>query len=445
MKGQSVKGRSNHLIQLGESMKVKIIVDGEYKCGTVIECDDQTAKEFIEAKSAEVYTEEVAKKDAEVVQDKIDSEVKQIKKESKMTTEVKGDVAEFKGDIQSVKGPVSEWKSMNEFLRAVRDAEVKHVVDPRLIEQKASAGMGEDSNGIGGYLVQHPLWNQEIFAAYIDSAKIAPRCRQFVAEPYANGLKFKQVKETSRQTNWFGGIQFYEVDEGVSVTDSKPDFNQLDVPIKQIGALYYLTQALVDDCPNISSFVAGKVGEAYGQVIDREILSATLGAFTAQLGHLSTVSLPPAGTFPTANELAIMYNSMSAGSLARAEWYMSHKQFGQLMNLVSTPAVTGYGSFPIMTVDAKSAVGYSLFGHPINILEQATATNTAGSIIFADWSNYGIVTKGTLTPQVAMSLHVKFDSNQQTYRFISRAGGAPLNYSKVLLKDGTYVSSVVST
>jgi len=423
-------------------MKIKMVKEyNEYLEGTIIDCDEVTAKEFIDAKNAELYNEE---KEQEKLNEEISVKVKeQLKKDKKMTKEL--ELKEVEGKSIEVTRDVSgEWKNMNEFLNAVKKAEEKHVIDPRLIT-KASAGMGEDSNGIGGYLVQHPLWNQEIFNAYIQSSVIAPKCRQFIAEDYANGLKFKQVQETSRaSTTWFGGIRFYEVDEGVSITDSKPVFQQLDVPIKQLGALYYLTQALVDDCPNLSQYVAGLVGKAFGQVIDREILFGTLGICTAQIGHASAVSLPPAGTYPTAIELSNMYNSMSQGYLQGAEWYMSHKQYGALMNMIS-PAGTAQGSFPIMTTDISNPAKKLLFGHPINVIEQAAASNVAGSIIFANMSEYALVTKGTMTPQVAMSLHVKFDSNQQTYRFITRLGGAPLLYSKIGLVDGSNVSSVVTT
>jgi HK97 family phage major capsid protein len=421
-------------------IKLKFLVDADgYKKGTLILCDEITAKTFIDAKSAEVYTEELEKKDAEVIKETIDLEVKQIKKESKMTDEVKS--VETK---DTSKGAFGEWKSFNEFLKAVKTAEESHTVDPRLIT-KASAGMGEDVNAEGGFLVQHPLFNQEIFNAYINESVIAPRCRQFVAEPYANGLKFKQINESTRAGgNWFGGVQFYNVDEGVSITDSKPVFSQLDIPIKQCGALYYLTQALVDDCPNLVQYVAGLVGKAYGQVLDREVLYGSLSIMTPIVGHNATVKVTLAGTYPTAAELATMYNSMAVGYLDGAEWYMGHKQFAALMNLTS-PAGTAQGSYPIMTRDVSEPTKMLLFGHKINVIEQAQAGNTAGSIIFANFDEYAIVTKGTMTPSVAMSLHVKFDSNQQTYRFISRIGGAPLLKSNILLLDQSNVSSVVTT
>jgi HK97 family phage major capsid protein len=340
---------------------------------------------------------------------------------------------------------------MNEFLSAVMKAETKHVVDPRLNPsdvKTAAAGYAEDSDPAGGYLVQHPLWNQQIFNQYIQTAVIAPKCKQFIAGDFADGLKFKQVNETTRAGGtWFGGIRWYNFAEGVDITPADAVFTQLDVAVKQLGAAYYITEALIRDCPNLSEYVAGLVGKSLGQVMDREVLYGTLSAFTASMGHLSTVSLPPAGTYPTAAELATMYNSMAAGYLDGAEWYMSHKQFANLMNLTAPAASGGAGyAFPIMTIDAASDVKYRLFGHPVNVLEVGAASNAAGSIVFANWSEYGLVTKQAgLTPQVAMSLHVKFLSMQQCYRFYVRAGGAPLLASKVALTDSTTVSSVVST
>jgi HK97 family phage major capsid protein len=305
--------------------------------------------------------------------------------------------------------------------------------------------MGEDSNSIGGYLVQHPLWNQEIFSAFMRESVIAPKCRQFVVEDYANGLKFKQIDETARSvTSQFGGIRFYNVDEGSDITASQPTFTQKDCPIKQMGALYYLTQALIDDCPNIATHVAGKVGQAFGWMIDNEILNGTLSICTPVVGHAGTRTVTVAGTYPTAAEWTTMYNSMSPGYRNNAEWYMGTMQYAALMNL-STPilATGGLSGIPLFTKGYEDAPHGLLFGRKINVIEQATAAKP-GQIIFGCFDNYALLTKGTLTPQVAMSLHVKFISNQQTYRFITRCGGIPLIPSTITLPDTSVVGSFVT-
>ena len=429
-------------------MKIKMLVDVKDAVkDTIVDCDELTAKEFIDAKQGIEYTAEIETSDKKAIQDAIDAEVAKTKKEiKKMTTEIKAEnVAEIKGTIQSVKdGPAQEWKDMREFLHAVKKAEEQHIVDPRLMT-KASSGLGEDSNAIGGYLVQHPLWNQEIFSAFMRSSVIAPKCRHFVVEDYANGLKFKQINETARSvTSQFGGVRFYNVDEGSDITDSKPAFTQIDVPIKQMGALYYLTQALIDDCPNIASHVAGKVGQAYGWMVDNEILNGSLSICTPVVGHGGTKAVTVAGATPTAVEWASIYNSMSPGYRDGAEWYLGTAQYAALMNLSTAILATGGTSgIPLFTKDAPSAPAGLLFGKKINVIEQATAA-TAGQILFANMDNYALLSKGNLTPNVAMSLHVKFVSNQQTYRFISRVGGAPLLPSTITLPDTSVVSSFVT-
>ena len=427
-------------------MKIKMLKDNkEYTKGTIIECDDATGQEFIDAKNAELYTEELEKKDEVATQEAIDAEVKkqskQEKEEKKMTDKIEEKAAPT---IEVVKDHSGEWKSPIEFLKAVRLAEEKHIVDPRLIT-KASAGLGEDGNAIGGYLVQHPLWNQEIFSAFMRASVVAPKCRQFVVEDYANGLKFKQINETARSvTSQWGGVQFYNVDEGSDITDSKPAFTQVDVPIKQMGALYYLTQALVDDCPNIASHVAGKVGQSFGWMLDNEILNGTLSICTPVVGHAGTQAVTVAGATPTAIEWASIYNAMSPGYREGAEWYIGTKQYAALMNLSTAILATGgLAGIPLFTPGFAEAPAGLLFGKKINVIEQATAA-TAGQILFANFDNYALLTKGSMTPQVAMSLHVKFISNQQTYRFISRIGGCPLIPSKITLPDTSIVSSFVT-
>ena len=422
-------------------MRIKLLcdVDGTTK-DAIVDCADERGKTLIEAKQAIEYTEEIELKEKEDIKLEIKKEVaKTFKKEVKMSIE-----PEVKSSgIEVVKDCSGDWKGMGEFLKAVMHAEEKHIVDPRLI-QKASTGIGEDNSG--GYLVQHPLWNQEIFKSYMQSAVIAPKCRNFVAAEYANGLKFKQIAETTRSaTSTWGGVRFYNVDEGSDITQSGPVFQQKDVSIVQIGALYYLTQALVDDCPNISEYVAGIVGESFGRAIDNEIMNGSLSAFTPTVGHLSTVAVTVAGANPTAAEWLSIYNAVGPSYRNRAEFYVSTKTYAGLLAL-ATPilATGGLTGIPLVQPDFTQPGKLLLFGRPVNVMETMTAQGTAGNIIFADFSNYGLVTKGSLMPKVAMSLHVKWLSNQQCWRFIARCGGSPLIYSKVTLEDTSVISWAAS-
>jgi len=426
-------------------MKIKFVKDSaEFKAGTIVYCDDVTAKGYMDKAEAEMYTEVIEKKDAEKVQETIDATVTQKTKEVKDMKDEKGLEVKAGVAIEVTKDTSMDWKDMREFLNAVKMAEENHIVDKRLVT-KASAGLGEDGNAIGGYLVQHPLWNQEIFSAYMKASQVAPLCRQFIVEDYANGLKFKQINETARTTtSQWGGVRFYNVDEGSDITDSKPAFTQLDIPIKQMGALYYMTQALIDDCPNIPSFVAGKVGGGFGWMIDNEILNASLGICTAVVGHGGTRAVTVAGSFPTAVEYNTMYNAMNPGYREQAVWLMGTAAYANLMSQSTAILATGgLSGAPLFVKDTSVAPAGTLFGRPIKVIEQATAA-TPGQIIFGCFDNYALLTKGSLTPQVAMSLHVKFISNQQTYRFITRVGGAPLIPSTITLPDTSVVASFVT-
>ena len=440
-------------------MKIKLCADVDaVKSGSIVDCDEIKAKDLIDSKKAIEYTDEVKTNEEIELKERINKEVQevqkvqkiQIQKGEKMTIEKKvedGSSVVEGQNITIVKDHDMEWKSMGQFLKAVQKAETTHEVDKRLLINKTSTGLGEDSGGVGGFLVQHPLWSQEIYNAMMSKSVIAPKCRQFVAEPYANGLKFKQVAETARTvTSTWGGVRFYEVDEGVAVTDSKPAFQQLDVPIKQMGALYYITQALIDDCPNLSQYVAGLVGQSYGWMIDNEVMNGSLSIMTPVVGHLATVAVTVAGANPTAIEWASIYNAVAPSYRnANCEWYMSIKTYAGLINLSTAILASGGSSgIPLVSRDFTNPAVTTLFGHKINIMEQSTAQSTAGNILFGDFSEYALVTKGSMTPQVAMSLHVAFLSNQQCYRFIARIGGAPLLYSKVTMPDTSVVSNMAS-
>jgi len=93
--------------------------------------------------------------------------------------------------------------------------------------------------------------------------------------------------------------------------------------------------------------------------------------------------------------------------------------------------VGGTASTPVF-LPPNGAVGQpymTLLGKPIIPIEQCQAPGTAGDIIFADLSEYLLLTKGGIDAQ--SSIHVRFLYDEMTYRWIYRFDGGPIR-NKVL-------------
>ena len=78
----------------------------------------------------------------------------------------------------------------------------------------------------------------------------------------------------------------------------------------------------------------------------------------------------------------------------------------------------------------------TLKGRPVVVCEQCAAPGTQGdAIVLADLSQYKIITKDGL--QSDQSIHVKFETNERTFRWIRRVNGAPKLKSVITPYKGT--------
>ena len=408
-------------------MKIKMILDEkDYKAGTIIDCDEITAKEFIDKKVAEAYTEEVEKKDTEKIQEVIAAEVQKQIKESKMT-EVKTEVK-----IEVIKDAEPTWKSMGEFLGAVIKAGKGAEVDNRLTVK--STGQSE-TNADGGFTVTTDLAKFITQQASLASV-MEQKCSHLEIGPNYTGIKIPQLNETTRSaTTLYGGVRIYSPAEGVGKTPFIQKYTQKDIQLKKLCAVNYMTDELMQDNTALEGFIRMNVGRAFAWAKDNEIINATLGTATAIVNHAATAEVTVAGNNPTAIEWAQIY----ARNLnrTRAEWYLSTAQYAALIALTNAGALTNLFQ-PNYTV---SPLG-TLLGRPINVIEQAGGLTDESSVMFLDLTDYLVIGKGGI--QEATSIHVKFLEDETAFRWTTRFGGAPLMASTITLPDTSVVSSFVT-
>ena len=411
-------------------MKIKIIKDeGEYKSGTIIDCDVKTATEFIKKGIADIYTEEIEKKDAEKVEDKITEEVKEIKKEKDMTKELE---VKDGATIQVVRDADPQWKSMGEFLGAVVKASRHGQVDKRLTQK--STGQNEATPADGGYTVTTDI--ARFIAQQAQGASVVEqKCSHLEIGANYTGIKIPQLKETVRSaTSLYGAVRIYAPAEGVGKTAFVQQYDQVDVQLKKLCAVNYLTDELLQDNTALESFIRMNVGKAFGWVKDNEIINGTLSTATPIVNDLSCAEVTVAGANPTAAEIASIY----AANLnrTRAEWFMSTDQYAHLISLATT------GTFPLYQPNYAIAPLGTLLGRPINVIEQSGVATDENSFMFLDLTDYLVIGKGGI--EEATSIHVKFLEDETAFRWTTRFGGAPLMYSKITLLDGSVVSSFVT-
>lgn len=415
-------------------MLIKIIQKyQDMEIGTVVDVDEKTADEMINAKSGVKYDEVVISEEKKQLEQSIkDTVQKEIKK---METEVKGTALEVKDGATIVTKEANQgWKNGAEFLMAVKKAAEGRGFDSRL-EVKAATGIGEDSSP----LVTPAFVSDVIYKQAMQAATVFPKMTQYkIAADASSTALVKQFNETGRNnTSTFGGIRIYKVTEGSAITPSTPGFTQKSVTLGKAAALVYMSNESMRDIVNIVDQTAAVVGQSFAWQIDSDVVNGSLSIADPIVGNAATVAKTLAGTYPTAVELFEMYNSVLPAYRDGAEWYMSGATYARVMALGA--ATSGYPLFNRMAQDTDKQ---TILGKKVNVCEWATASNTAGQLLFGNPAGHYFIEKESM--QAAASIHVAFLTDQQVFRWVWRYASCSQFASKLLLPDGNYYSYFVS-
>lgn len=290
--------------------------------------------------------------------------------------------------------------------------------------QAAASGASEGTPSDGGFAVQTDFSDVLLQKAY-DTGILARKVFRLSLGANSNGIKLPAVDETSRVTgSRWGGVQVYWANEADTVTAKKPKYRRLQLELKKLLGLMYVTDELIQDASLLQALAERAMGEEFGFVIDDAILNGTgagqplginnSGALVAVAKDASQT----ATTFTVGNALA-MYARMPARLLAGAEWFFNQDVLPWLPKMV-------IGQQPVFMPPlgiAGSPPFGSLLGRPINVIEQAETVGAQGDAIFANFGEYLMIDKGNT--QFVPSIHVRFIYDEMTFRWTYRVDGQP--------------------
>jgi HK97 family phage major capsid protein len=303
-------------------------------------------------------------------------------------------------------------------------------VDRRLV--RAASGMNESNPSDGGFLVQTD-YNAAILQRAFEGSPLLSRVRRIPIGANSNGIKLNAFAETSRVSSILGGIIPYWVGEGYDKTDTMPQFRQIELSLKKLACLWYATDEVLQDATALASVAERGFAEAVEVELERVIMRGTgggqpLGILTSPA--LISVTRAQAGSTISATDVIAMYARFRGGS--NSAWIASRSIIPQLCaiqlndNLLYTTPSAGLRENP---------TGGSLFGYPVLFAENASALGTIGDLTLASLDDYLLATKGG--PQMASSIHVKFVSDQTTFRMVVRVDGQPWDNSALTPKDNS--------
>lgn len=316
--------------------------------------------------------------------------------------------------------------ALGEFAIAVKNAMSGHGFDPRLAA--AATGMGTAVPSEGGFAVpqevaaglERDMFEGGSLLSLVDARTIS-----------GDSIAYNVVKETSRASTRNGGILHYWVDQGTAPTASQFELARVEMKLRKVGCLGFMTDELVSDA-------AGLGGELQSMFAD-ELIFGVEDAITegsgagAPLGYLSapckiSVSKESGQAAATINvwNLSNMWARMRPRDKANAVWLVNG-DVGPQLDMLSIPA--GAGALEPRFVTYDSAGILKIKGRPVIELEYNATLGTVGDIVLINPKRYRLIRKGGV--EQASSIHVKFESGEQTFRAFYRCDGQMMPRSAV--------------
>ncbi len=333
--------------------------------------------------------------------------------------------------VNHKKGP---FNSFGEQLLAIVKSSAKGAsIDDRLLKLQNSSGANESVPSEGGFLVQEDFSSELIKNVYTTGV-LASKCRRVGISSGANGIKINGVDETSRATGarW-GGVQGHWVEEGGTVTASKPKFRQIKLELKKLMAIYYSTEELIGDASAMEGILRQAFTEELAFLLDDAIYRGDgsgkpLGVLNS--GCLVSQAAESGQTADTVifENILNMWSRLLPRARAKAEWYINQELEPQLYSM---SMAVGTGGVPVyMPAGGISGQQYgSLFGRPVVPIEHASKAGDVGDILLGDFGQYLLADKGGM--QMASSMHILFLYDEMAFRIVYRVDGQTVRNSAV--------------
>jgi len=231
------------------------------------------------------------------------------------------------------------------------------------------------------------------------------------------------IDETSRKTgSRSGGIRVYTNKELGSFTASKTQFKMIRVEPKKLTGLFYASGEWMRNVTFLGQEVRQLFGDEFAfKCQDLSIrgdgAGEALGILNA--GCLVTVAKETNQTAKTI--LTENLSNMWARFRGRNPVWFINRDCGPQLDQLSITAGTAALEPRFVTYDAQGIL--RIKGAPVVEIEQCETLGTVGDIILADWSQYVTADQGDINE--AMSIHVNFIYDQDTFRFIYYFDGQP--------------------
>jgi len=309
--------------------------------------------------------------------------------------------------------------------------------------ENRSTGGEESTPSLGGFAVGQDF-AAEIYSRAHPVGSLYDRCRRITISTNANGIKLPYVDESSR-ADGSRPLRGYWTDEGGSLTAKNVKLGAIEMSLKKVTLLSYLTSELLSDAPALAEWVLGGFAKESRFKINTAIIRGSgSGQPVGLLNATALVNVAKAVGQPKEtilwDNIKAMYAQLYAPSRSNMVWITNQNCLEQLMSMVQP---VGTGGIPVwMPASGGSGSPYdTLLGRPLLLEEACSKLGTKGDIFAFDPKEYLIIEKA---PQFAQSAHVLFTSDEQCLRYIKRVDGQAIWGNSLVPYQDTTTSQPVS-
>ncbi len=321
-------------------------------------------------------------------------------------------------------------KTFGDFLTAVRRGDVK-----RLREVYGSAKALEEATGAsGGYVVPSQFVGAMMQVA---AERSVVRPRAFVLPMSSKDASIPAIDYSGAyaagNSAFLGGIQMQWIGEGTTVPNTEPQFRKLElVANKMSGKVPVSNELLADNAAGLEALLVRLFGYAVAFAEDYAFLMGDgVGKPQGILNAPATIETTDAITAaaPTVAELSTMYKRLLPSSRGTAVWVVNTLLTDALMamNASGTNVLT-------YLPNLQGRIEPRLFGLPVLETEKLPSTFSGGGLVLADFQQYVVGSRQQI--EIAMSEHIKFDTDETVWRVTARVEGQPWINAPIKIGSG---------
>jgi HK97 family phage major capsid protein len=310
-------------------------------------------------------------------------------------------------------------------------------------KENRAAGTGGFTVGVpsdGGFFLQGET-STELMTNGFNNSEVLSRCASRTLSAGTQYLEIIGIDEASRVTgSRGGGIRVYTTAELDSMTQSKTKFAKIRIEPKKLTGLYYASSEMVNNVTFLGQEMRQLFGEEFAFKCQDLVINGTgageaLGVLNAGCLVSQAKETGQAAKTILSTNISKMYSRL-LGQRKNIVWLVNRDTTPELDELSITagtgalePRFVNYGPDGIMRIK----------GAPVVEIEQCATLGTPGDIIAADFSQYITANKGDINE--AMSIHVNFIYDQETFRFTYFFDGQPRFASAITPYKGSSTAS----